>query len=529
MSYTPPAGEAGTVVTVIYEVCQGTVCDQAIVTITVPADPDTDGDGTPDSTDPAPNNPCVGYTAGSEVTVGSLWATADCDGDGVPNGIEVDTNQDGTRDTDLTDPYNPCSLVLSEVSLIATSTGDCDGDGVTNADEINNGAGDPQTDPNDPCSLNLSEQGTPSPAWNAADCDGDGNPNGTDPHPFVPTANDDAFTAPVGTPTTYNILTNDDFLPNDGNTITTIPGGTATGTISYDPVTGLMSYTPPAGEAGTVVTVIYEVCQGTVCAQATVTITVPLGNICVTPVLKVLLEGPYVDNGSNGATMTTKLNDLGYLPGQQPSTFFGTATPPGQPYYIAPWNYNGTEGNAYDYTIAGPDAGYPSTVTDWVLVSLRENTASSSTVCTKAALLLNDGTVQMVSGFDCCDIDPNQTYYIVIEHRNHLIVMSHIEVPIVGNTITYDFTTQQSYRGLLGYGQKLINGKYVMYAGNGQQTISSSADTDINTNDKDSWLNQNGDNSSYYINDFELNGDVNVQDKNLWLINNGIFSDVPRN
>jgi hypothetical protein len=106
--------------------------------------------------------------------------------------------------------------------------------------------------------------------------------------------------------------------------------------------------------------------------------------------------------------------------------------------------------------------------------------------------------------------------------------MSHVKVAIVNNSITYDFTAQQSFKGLLGFGQKLINGKYVMYAGNGQQSISSSADTDINVNDKDLWLLQNGQNSSYYKNDLELNGDVNVQDKNLWLINNGRFSDVPR-
>ena len=67
-----------------------------------------------------------------------------------------------------------------------------------------------------------------------------------------------------------------------------------------------------------------------------------------------------------------------------------------------------------------------------------------------------------------------------------------------------------------------------MFAGNGQQVISASADTDINVNDKDLWLLQNGQNSSYYLNDLDLNGDANVQDKNLWLINNGRFSDVPR-
>ncbi|MFZ1580509.1 MAG: hypothetical protein WAT26_05205, partial [Saprospiraceae bacterium] len=416
--------------------------------------------------------------------------------------------------------------------LTATSTGDCDGDGVTNADEINGTDGNPltttdNTDANDPCDYNAVDQGTPSATWLAADCDGDGNPNSTDNNPLTPTALNDSGTAALGSTTTINILSNDDFLPNDGNTITRT-GGTAGGTVTFNPITGTMDYTPLASEVGTSVTVIYTVCNPVpnpdVCATATVTINVI--SSCVTPILKVLLEGPIVDNGSTG-TMTTKLFNLGYLPGQQPSTFLGIATPAGQPYDTAPWFYAGSEGDAYT-TALGPKAGYPTNTTDWVLVSLRTSTSVSSTVCTKAALLLNDGTVQMVSGFDCCDIDLNQTYFIVVEHRNHLITMSHVKVAISNNTISYDFTAQNSYRSLLGYGQKLINGKYVMYAGNGQQVISSSADTDINSNDSDLWRTQNGSNSSYYLNDFELNGDANVQDKNLWLLNNGVFSDVPR-
>ncbi|MBK8888703.1 MAG: hypothetical protein IPN46_20170 [Saprospiraceae bacterium] len=63
------------------------------------------------------------------------------------------------------------------------------------------------TDANDPCDYNAVDQGTPSAAWLAADCDGDGNPNGTDSNPLVAIAIDDAFTAPYGTGTSYNILT----------------------------------------------------------------------------------------------------------------------------------------------------------------------------------------------------------------------------------------------------------------------------------------------------------------------------------
>ncbi|MEO0038312.1 MAG: hypothetical protein RIQ59_1523, partial [Bacteroidota bacterium] len=67
---------------------------------------------------------------------------------------------------------------------------------------------------------------------------------------------------------------NDDFLANDGNTITQVAGGTAGGVVTFDPVTGMMSYTPLANESGSTVTIVYQVCQGTVCATASVTVNV---------------------------------------------------------------------------------------------------------------------------------------------------------------------------------------------------------------------------------------------------------------
>ncbi len=274
MNYTPLESEQGTVVTVNYEVCQLSVCAQAIVTITVPDALDDDGDGDPNNTDPEPNDPCV-WGAGQVLADATMtWNNADCDGDGVTNLKEVDPNETGFVDPNGTNPNDPCDFVVADITLPITSGADCDGDGVLNVDEINSGTGDPQTDPFDPCDFNTSEQGTPDTAWNNADCDGDGNPNGDDPNPRTPTAVDDAFVAPYGTTTSFDILENDDFLENDGNTIVEIPGGTAGGTIVFDPVTGDIDYTPLASEQGTVVTVNYKVCHGAVCDEAVITITI---------------------------------------------------------------------------------------------------------------------------------------------------------------------------------------------------------------------------------------------------------------
>ena len=179
-----------------------------------------------------------------------------------------------------------CDTATATILVAACpSTVDTDGDGLTDCEETT-GIDDPNTpavpagtsDETDPCDPSATAVVT-------GDCDDDGNPNGTDPNPTVPTTADDSGTAPIGTTTTIDVLGNDDYLDNTDTdnlgttTITEVVGGTAGGTVVFDPTDGTLDYTPLPSEAGTVVTVVYEVCNdvsGTpVCEQATVTITVP--------------------------------------------------------------------------------------------------------------------------------------------------------------------------------------------------------------------------------------------------------------
>ena len=251
--------------------------------------------------------------------------------------------------------------------------------------------------------------------------------------------------------------------------------------------------------------------------------------ICAYIDAQVLLEGAYIYREGK---MHTELNNLGYLPGQDPITFFGTPTDAGQPYRGQPWSYPGDEGIHLDYKLPGMDeyAGYPRNTTDYVLVSLRLEESVLSTICKRAALVMEDGQIVFFSGYDCCEVDGNRNYYIVVQHRNHLPVMSHVKVPVTNGTLSYDFRFQNSYIGALGLGQKEVDyGRFAMYAGNGDQTISTSSAIDINVKDMSKWLEDDGRNSSYYLRDYDLNGDVNVQDKGLFLRNNGVFSDVELN
>jgi hypothetical protein len=256
-----------------------------------------------------------------------------------------------------------------------------------------------------------------------------------------------------------------------------------------------------------------------------------INRYCIYLNTSVWLEGALVAGqiGSYSQEMRSNYNQFGYLPGLRPRTLLGIATDPGQPYNVDPWYYGGNEGSNINDFESGPGGeSYPEGTVDWVLVSLRSSTQPETNVCTKAAVVLQDGSVVMTDFFDCCGLD-QEAYYVVIQHRNHLPVMSHEPIPITNDTLHYDFRINQSYTALFGFGQKEIEpGKYAMYAGNGDQILAPESPKDINTNDITLWALDNGKHSGYYFQDYDMNGDVNVHDKALWLLNNGVFTDVDR-
>ena len=190
--------------------------------------------------------------------------------------------------------------------------------------------------------------------------------------------------------------------------------------------------------------------------------------------------------------MQTILNEYHVLPGQDPtessnqgSQLFGIAAPPGQPYNTAPWNWNGDEGDRYG---DGPgDIPYDASVTDWILVSIRENDSlPGSEVWKCAGLLYNNGDVVFPEECDCTgSVTPDNEYYIVVEHRNHLPIMS-TAITLENDELSYDFTQNQSWIFFIGNiqigeGQKLVGSNYIMYEANSEQINSR---TDINVSDE---------------------------------------------
>jgi agmatine/peptidylarginine deiminase len=325
-------------------------------------------------------------------------------------------------------------------------------------------------------------------------------------------------------------------------TSTTINDATASGvaplSYSWTPATSFVNASllnPVTRNLTASDTFTLTVTDGNLCTNSD-RMTVTVVNKCITLTAKVLLEGSMVNPDNSSAytyPMRTTLNQMLMLPGQSYKDLSGKVvyTPAGQPFNAAPWNYSGDEGAEYDSggnTDEG-SAGYPANAVDWVLVSLRAYSGNTfQTVCQRAALLLSDGTIQMVTGFECCDLDMNGSYYLVVEHRNHLIVMSDKALPVVNGSLTYDFTVRQSYidpGGLGSVGQKQISGRYVMYGGNGNQSATPFSATDINSDDQSTWESQNG-RLGYRTGDYNLNGDTNSNDQIIWQWNNGCFTSV---
>lgn len=240
---------------------------------------------------------------------------------------------------------------------------------------------------------------------------------------------------------------------------------------------------------------------------------------CVSLELRVLLEGAY---DSSTGEMNTVLNNVrGLLPGQTP-TGLSPPTPSGQPYNKPPWNYIGIEG--YGWT----DADYINEVVDWVLVSFRTGINKSTEASMAAGLVHEDGYISFTGDCVLPYKEGADSAYVVIEHRNHIGIMTQTPIYLDDYTLIHDFSLSDSYRDVTSYGQKqLPSGEWVMFVGDGDQVMDFPS-YDINGLDKSIWQDFNGTFDIYASPDYNMDGDVNGQDKILWTENNGISSRVPK-
>lgn len=219
--------------------------------------------------------------------------------------------------------------------------------------------------------------------------------------------------------------------------------------------------------------------------------------------INVFLEGPF-----NQSLLNTFLNSDGLIPLSQP--YSGT-----------PWNYGGSE----SVTII-PN----SDIVDWILVELRETSGDASTAISdsiigrRAGFIKSNGTIVDLDGASniVLPIVALHNLYTVINHRNHLGIMSALPLVKTNGVYNYDYSigSSQVYGGTEGTKQ-LVSGIWGMIAGD------ANADMQINVDDKNIWENHAG-YAGYFFEDFNLNGQVNNNDKlDLWFPNLGRSSQMP--
>lgn len=221
--------------------------------------------------------------------------------------------------------------------------------------------------------------------------------------------------------------------------------------------------------------------------------------------LKAMLEGPYSSIQSN--------MDTNYVFQDTLKSYHYK-----QPYNKAPWNYAGNQ--SFDSnTLPSP------TIIDWMLITLRSSTAASSTFDTVAVLIRSDGylvNTKLADSLVMMKVTNLDSFYVVLQHRNHLAIMTANKTSRQYGLYNYDFTTSQKKAYNLGAPpmKNMGGGVFAMWAGN------ITGDANVNSSDYSQWRKNNG-LFNYVGSDVNLDLNINATDYTKWRLNNGRSSQVP--
>jgi hypothetical protein len=223
--------------------------------------------------------------------------------------------------------------------------------------------------------------------------------------------------------------------------------------------------------------------------------------------------------------MYTTVNDGHALPGQINANPFVLDAPAGHPFNVPPHNFNVVTGTQFGDAMG--QTPYPVDVVDWVLVSIRQNGRLPAHEIWKCTGWVHaDGYVSFPETCPLPTFDPtNNDYYMMVQHRNHLGVMtpSETDYPCGQSVLEWDFTVANSYQPAFRFGQKQVEpGVWAMHAGNSEQMTSIAS---INSFDRTQWkVDQNK--LGYYTGDHDLNISVNSVDETLWKNNQNRTSGI---
>lgn len=160
----------------------------------------------------------------------------------------------------------------------------------------------------------------------------------------------------------------------------------------------------------------------------------------------------------------------------------------------------------------------PDSVVDWVLVSLRSGAGPLTEVYETPAFLKQKGQIIGLDGGPLELPVPDDDYFVVIRHRNHIPIMSADPVTFTGGGGTWDARTDVNATYSTGPTalKSLGGGKYGLFAADGN------ADGDITAPDFNLWnAATSAGLTGYQPADFNLDGIVTAPDFNLWNANTG--------
>jgi hypothetical protein len=170
---------------------------------------------------------------------------------------------------------------------------------------------------------------------------------------------------------------------------------------------------------------------------------------------------------------------------------------------------------------AGSEAADPGVITgsdppvDWVLLHLRD-TPGGANVASRAALLLSDGVIVDTDGFSPVAFvgESSGAYFVVVEARNHLAVMSAAAVDLSSGSASYDFRSSlsQAYAGTGSAAMaEAAPGVWALWPGD------ASGDGLVTAPDFNAWSAATAAAAEgYEASDFNLDGLVTAPDFNLW-------------
>lgn len=139
--------------------------------------------------------------------------------------------------------------------------------------------------------------------------------------------------------------------------------------------------------------------------------------------IKAFLSGPF---NSGTAKMNDGLRSEGYIPLTEPYTALGYTHVGGGDETIA----------ASVLTTTGNGA-----IVDWVFLELRNKLDDTDVLATRSALVRSDGDIVDVDGTSAVEFNvPADDYYISVQHRNHLSVMTFSTYALADAPVSIDFT-----------------------------------------------------------------------------------------